>query len=258
MTPADTGKTPNNETQALPSRKDPATRTPPPAEQRPAGLHGEARLVIQTRQAQRLVRGRARQNDRPEIIGLVRFATLVRRIWLAAAEDDPYADGSLIRIHAIMEDVHAALQAAREPVEALLQTREGIEIPVAQSLSPIHVPMQFATPYGYLAAYLIAEYDRLVRTALTARHVGLLDQARSERLIHRGARRVRGVLAAPLAWKYLGISREDCRHNTERARQARERMGELPLEVLEGTQRAPIAPDIRKIAGKQTPPTHDP
>jgi hypothetical protein len=61
-------------------------------DERPGVLCGGAVLTLQTRQAQRLVKGRGYSADKPAIIGLIGFANLVRSVWHGARADDPYAD----------------------------------------------------------------------------------------------------------------------------------------------------------------------
>ena len=66
-------------------------------------------LTLQTRQAQRLVKGRSYSADRPAIIGLIGFANLVRSVWHGARADDPYADWWMLKIHEALEQVKREL-----------------------------------------------------------------------------------------------------------------------------------------------------
>ena len=50
-----------------------------------------------------------------------------------------------------------------------------MEVGVAASRRPYRVHLQFANPYAYQGARLLAQYDHLVCTALTAGHIGLVD-----------------------------------------------------------------------------------
>jgi len=185
----------------LPDNADPAVDYATAAE-RPGTLRGEASLHIQTRQAQRLVYGRRQSRDQAGIIGLVRFGMLMKRIWNAAALDDPYADWFLIRVHEALDAGRTTLRAPRDQVDALLAGVDGVEITVAHSLKPVRVPLRFANPYGYMGAYLIADYDELVCAVLTARHVGLLPRDTAEQMLHRGGRAIRRALLIPTQWKH--------------------------------------------------------
>lgn len=212
----------------------------------PGHLQGTATLVIQTRQAQRLLVGRAPREGKVRMVGLPHFSGLMRAIWVAASQDDPYADWHLVQVQDGIE--HARLELGRwlHQLQERLQSVPGLEIQIAQSASPVRVPLRFATPYGYLGAYLIADYDQLVRAVLTAQHVGVLSRDAGEELSRRGARRVRRVFTTPLGWKPLAIIREEARTNTPRAQRARDQMGELPADILAGTRRARLAPILRK------------
>lgn len=231
----------------LPDNADPAVDYATAA-QRPGTLRGEASLLIQTRQAQRLVYGRRQSKEQPGIVGLVRFGLLTKRIWTSAMLDDPYADWFLIQMHEALEASRETIRAFKRQVDALLQGMEGVDIRIAHSLQPVRVPLQFANPYGYMGAYLIADFDELVRTVLTARHVGLIARDPAEQMLERGGRAVRRTFLIPMGWKHCAISRDDLRHETPRGRTARAAMGELPQDVLEGTRRAGHAPAIHKTA----------
>ncbi len=238
-------------TRALPDNADPAVDYTTAAA-RPGTLRGSASLDIQTRQAQRLVYGRQRTDAKEHIIGLVRFGLNMKRIWNAAARDDPYADWTLLK-------VEAALNAAREIISQLQQATEtrlagaaiGVRIDIAHSLQPVRVPLQFANAYGYMGAYLIADFDQLVCTMLTARHVGLLSREESAKKLHQASRLVRHTFTLSGPWRFTLVTRDDmCANNPKalKAKEAMTSMGEIPQEVLEGTRRAQIAPEIQ-VAG---------
>lgn len=62
----------------------------------PGPLRSESWITLQTRQAQRLVSGRRAENGTPGIVGLTRFASMLRPLWTAARADDPWADWWLL------------------------------------------------------------------------------------------------------------------------------------------------------------------
>ena len=49
------------------------------------------------------------------------------------------------------------------------------------SAKPYRVALNFANPYAYWGAHLIAEFDTTARTVLTAKHVGLISGDLAER-----------------------------------------------------------------------------
>ncbi len=216
---------------------------------RPGTLRGGASLDIQTRQAQRLVYGRRRTDDKEHIVGLVRFGMNMKRIWSAAARDDPFADWTLLQVETALNQARETINTLRQESEAVLSSAAtGVQIDVAHSLEPVRVRLQFANAYGYMGAYLIADFDQLVCTMLTARHVGLIGRDDSARSLHNAARLVRHAFALSALWKFTLVTRNDLRHDTPMALKAREAMagmGGLPQAVLEGTQRAQIAPEIQ-------------
>lgn len=230
---------------ALPDNADPAVDYKTVAE-RPGTLRGDACLVIQTRQAQRLVYGRKQVGQQPGIIGLVRFGMLMKRIWVSAMLDDPYADWYLLQIDDTLETGRVEIRQSRNQLDELLGSARGVEITVAHSLKPARVPLQFANPYGYMGAYLVGDYDELVCAALTARHVGLLSRDHAEQVLQQGGRLIRRAFLLPTQWKHCAVDRTDLEQNNQRAQAARAAMGELPQDVLDGKHRARHAPEIRQ------------
>ena len=228
--------------------------TAEPRNPQPGALRSQAIMELQTRQAQRLVYGRRVGDDRPAIVGLLRFATMLRPIWSGAMGDDPYADWWLIRVERELTQGRELLADLRTHVEKILRSAPAIDIQVAQSLEPSRVDLNFSNPYAFMGAYLLADFDALVRAILTARHVGLMDRDTSERLLHEGGRAVRRAFNAAKGYRFLAVKREDLRQETAKAQHAREVLGSIPVEVLEGELRADHAPEIR---GRDSGPPAD-
>jgi integrating conjugative element protein (TIGR03761 family) len=210
----------------------------------PGALRSQTSIEIQTRRAQALVYGRPAGESKHEIVGLLRFASMLRPVWAGCSNDDPFADWRLVQ-------VERTLEASREHVQSLLaRVTENLRhvpasVAVAQSLAPVRVELAFTCPYAFHGAYLLMEYDTLVRAILTARHVGLMDRKTAEKLLADGARAVRGAYESARGYRYHAIARNDVRQGTARALKAREVMGDLPQPVIAGELRATLAPEIR-------------
>lgn len=252
---AETSKT----TRALPDNADPVVDYTTAAA-KPGMLRGEATLDIQTRQAQRLVYGRRKTEDKEHIVGLVRYGMNMKRIWTSAGRDDPYADWILLQTESALTEARDKINNVRQETEQKLSSVSvGIHIDVAHSIEPVHVPLQFTNAYGYMGAYLIADYDQLVRTILTARHVGILTGDQSTQTLYYTSRMVRRSFAFSSQWKFSLVTRADIRNNTPMAAKAKELMPKikLPTEVIEGTLRAKIAPDIVKASSQLEEPKEE-
>ncbi|WP_077731434.1 PFL_4669 family integrating conjugative element protein [Methylocaldum sp. 14B] len=215
----------------------------------PGALRSEAFLEIQTRQAQRLVHGRESGNDKaPAIIGLLSFGRRMRQLWLSAQFDDPYADWYLLKIEQAIEASRAYMAEKQNVLMQVLDGISGVKIDVAHSLEPIRVSLQFSNPYGYMGAYLIADYDALMRAVLTARHFALIDRDKSQNIIQSAGRGIRHTFNLAAVWRYTGVTREDLRQMNQAAQRARDLMGKLPETILDATCRARVAPNLRRNA----------
>lgn len=216
---------------------------------RPGRILGAAQLKIQTRQAQRLVYGRRRTSDKNQIIGMLQFGFFVQKIWAGATMDDPYADWYLLKIHDALERGRDEIAEMKAEVDHLLSSMPNMRIDIAHSVEPIMIPVQFPNPFGYMGAYLIADYDELVLALLTVRHFGLMDRSNAEKALARGASIVRRTFMSSAGWKNTGAVRADffspSVEGKTRADKAIEAMGECPPKVLDGSLRSSMAPQIR-------------
>lgn len=213
--------------------------------EKPGVLRGQVWLTVQTSQAQQLIHGRAGTADKPAIIGLVGFADRLRVLWLAARRDDPYADWWLIKVHEAIDSNETFSRDRQVELDRHLEQMTGIEVNVAASQYPYRVQLQFANPYAYRAAQLVASYDRLVCTAMTARHIGLLDGAATAQVQQACARKLRALFMIPQGYRLLKIDREAVRMQTGRSNEARQLMGEVPAAILSGERQVPLVP--RKV-----------
>ena len=211
----------------------------------PGALHGGAVLEIQTRETQKLVYGRRPENGKPGWVGLLRFAALVRIAWAGAENDDPWADWRLCQLEEQLLQSREELTAMTRAMRNQLKGVRALRIDLAHALEPARIDLNFSTPYGFMAAYLLADHDEFVRAALTARHVGLVNRDTSARLLHEAGRSVRRAFQSALGYKFTGVTREDVRLGTAKAPRARELMGHLPQEVVDGEMRAEHAPALR-------------
>lgn len=211
----------------------------------PGALRSDTYLMLQTRHSQRLVQGRTMADGKQHIVGLIQFAALSRSIWNGALSDDPYAHWWLVQVHQAIEESAEELRALKTHVHQLLQAIAGVTVSVAESVEPLRIPLTFTNPYGFRGAYLLAHFDELVRTVLTARHVALIDRDTNERLLADGGRHVRRAYNSVLRYRFMGINTDDIRLMTARGKEAEALMGPLPSEVLDGKLRAPHAPDPR-------------
>ncbi len=212
----------------------------------PGALRGSAVLEIQTRETQKLIRGRRPEGGKPGWVGLLRFAALTKVIWTGVQGDDPWADWWLWRVEESLGQSRDEIARMTREIRTRLKGVRALRIDLAQSMAPAEIELNFSTPYGFMAAYLLADHDELVRGVLTARHVGLLNRDTADRLLYSASRAVRRALQAALGYKYLGVTRADARQGTAKAARARDLMGAVPQEVVDGEMRAEHAPPLRQ------------
>ncbi len=216
-------------------------------------LHSELHLVLQTRHAQMLVRGRS-VKDKPLISGLLAFADRLRLVWQAAAEGDPYADWFLVRVHEAISVAEARIDTEMKQLSLQLQSTRTLHIASAEVKEPFRMALRFSTPYAYRAARMLGQFDELVCQAYTARQIALMNDEQCLAVIQACARRIRSVFILPSRFRRLGLTRDNVTDSHPVGQRAEELMGVLPQDILAGERRAPLAPRIRGTHATEIPP----
>jgi integrating conjugative element protein (TIGR03761 family) len=231
---------------------------PGTANMSPGAMQMSAVVKFHSTQSINLFRGRKGDpaNGVRPIIGLARFARQVSLVWSAAVIDDPYADQVLLNIEQAYDAAKVLLDAKEKTMSNLLEGMEDFDITLQASAQPVDITLQFYSPWGFRAALLLRQFDKLVRMALTARHVGLFVESDWKAIVRESARALRHMFNEVDAWVSTGVKREDLRNNTAVAQRALARYTEVKKKyvaidqaVLEGVCRATLSP-VNRILEK--------
>jgi integrating conjugative element protein (TIGR03761 family) len=204
---------------------------------KPGRITAKATIILQTKPAQRLFMNST---------GVTEFSKRVNQIWQAASQDDPYADLFLLRIYDILVQTRRKLAESQEKYkQLLLDAEDGVKLNIGESTKPMEFPLDFRTPYGYMASYMLADFDKLTRLFFTLRQLGLVDGYFSE-VLNEANQWVKDVLNKPSEWQFTGVTRQDMLEKNQRANKAIELMGKISPKIVQGKLRAPHAPVIKK------------
>lgn len=208
-------------------------------------LRSEMALTLHTHHASRIWHGRSPAEGRPGIIGLNGFISIMNKLKRGTEQDDPYSDWWMLRIEEKITDTKTRLQEVREQVDqALADVPSALSLGENLNVQPVRLPLYVSSQLGFMAVYLLADYDDLARRLILAHHTALIDRGMMERWLNDGAHALRSLFSLAQQYKYSGAQRNDFAANNAVARAAREKFGELPQDVLEGTRRSRFAPPL--------------
>jgi integrating conjugative element protein (TIGR03761 family) len=156
----------------------------------------EDTMLLHTKEAFRLFMGRRKDPDGKyqPIIGIKFCAAALRSFWVQTAHDNPYADWALLRASQGLQQYGQELQQMTDTYLGKLRQMEakGLSFSVLKSADPKSVSLQFTSPYGYMLAELVVDYDHAVRVVKTAVRKGRLTDAEGHDVIRSVTRRIRG------------------------------------------------------------------
>ncbi len=213
-------------------------------------LRSAMSLTLHTHHASRIWHGRAPAEDRPGIIGLNGFVSIMNKMKRGAEQDDPYSDWWMLRVEEKLTQTKTALQALREQVDQVLaDVPPALSLGENLNLQPVKLPLFVNAQLGFMAVYLLAEFDDLARKLILAHHTALIDRHTLERWLDGGAHALRSLFSLAQQYRYSGTKRDDFAAKNAAARAALEKFGKVPQDILEGTRRSRFAPPIVRQSG---------
>jgi integrating conjugative element protein (TIGR03761 family) len=213
-------------------------------------LRSAMQLTLHTHHASRIWNGRTAAEGRPGIIGLNGFVAVASRLHRGAEQDDPYSDWWILQIEERLSNTKTHLAAMAEQVSyAFAGVPAELTLSENLNVQPVRLPLFVSSQLGFLAVYLLVDFDKLARQIILAHHIALIDRPQMERWLDEGSHDFRSTFYFAQKYKYCGAQRDDFAANNAVARIARERWGELPQDVLEGTRRSRYAPPIIRRSG---------
>ncbi|MCG7937479.1 MAG: TIGR03761 family integrating conjugative element protein [Candidatus Thiodiazotropha lotti] len=206
----------------------------------PGRLKTKGSVVIHTRSAHDLFYGRRgdRESGVNQIVGLTLFATNANNLSLLCKRDDPYAEAALIKIENLLDDIQRDLSNKIAHLNSILDNMGGVTIDFHESEDPITIPLEFGTPYGYIATRCLSQYDKLVTLAYSAKQAGLIVQSDWHRYVIRTRTKLRRIFHLSNLYRFGGATRDDIAANNAVARAVSEKYGVLSPKILEKELRA--------------------
>ncbi|EPC00566.1 hypothetical protein L861_06410 [Litchfieldella anticariensis FP35 = DSM 16096] len=218
-------------------------------------LRSKIELTLHTHHAVRLWHGRGVESGLPQIIGMRQFLLLAGKIKQNAAKDDPYADYWLLKLDDRLKHARIQLDQRLNQSHTLLEKLPA-ELEVEENLNqqPMRIPVFTGGQHGWLALRLLIDFDRFVREVMLAHHVALIGRRQTDDLIRTGGHVLRSLCASPQKYPgFSGATRDDFAANNAKAREAIEKYGELPQDVLKGIRRSDFAPALFKSGPEPSP-----
>ncbi|MDR3221554.1 MAG: TIGR03761 family integrating conjugative element protein [Candidatus Accumulibacter sp.] len=216
-------------------------------------LRSAMSLTLHTHHASRIWHGRPATEGRPGIVGLNGFVAVMNKMKRGSEQDDPYSDGWMLRIEDKLGETKASLQTLREQVDtALADVPPAFSLGENLNIQPVKLPLFVNAQLGFMAVYLLADYDDLARKLILAHHTALIDRGTLERWLNEGAHALRSLFSLAQQYRYSGATRDDFAAMNAVARAALEKFGALPQEIMDGTRRSRFAPPLIRRGAQNT------
>lgn len=210
-------------------------------------------MSIHTKEAYRLFIGRARDtaNKSYGITSGKKVAAVLRSIWNLSAHDNPYADWVLVQVSERITQLRQEIQGGSTKCEEEFakQRQRGLTLNVLGSRAPVEVELGFRSPYGFMLADLILDYDWYSRQIKTLVQKDRIGDVEGRDTLYQMTKRIRALFESTLPYqKYLlreelaQLSRSDFLPGAnaealKRVAAAVGIFGEVPREIFTGEVR---------------------
>lgn len=208
-------------------------------------LRSSITLTLHTHHAARIWQGRTAREGVHSIMGMAGYIGVTNQIKQAAAQDDPYADWAIVQLEEKLMQAKAGMLELTQQLDRIRQDLPAqIDMGDNLNIHPVTLPLYMGSQLGFLAVYLLTDYDTLVRHTLLAHHTALIGRRDMEAWIDDGAHLLRSLFGQAQRYRHAGVTRDDMAANNARALAAIERMGLPPTDILEGHRRSQFSPPI--------------
>jgi integrating conjugative element protein (TIGR03761 family) len=208
-------------------------------------LRSSITLTLHTHHAARIWHGRSAREGVHSIMGMAGYISVTNLMKQTAAQDDPYADWAIVQLE---EKLLRAKTGMLELAQQLDRIKQDLPPQVDMSdnlnIHPVTLPLFIGSQLGFLAVYLLTDYDTLVRRTLLAHHTALIGRGDMEAWIDDGAHLLRSLFGHAQRYRNTGVTRDDMAANNARALAAIDKWGLPPMDILEGHRRSQFAPPI--------------
>ncbi len=204
------------------------------------------KIEIHTKHASRVWKGRKKSEEKESIIGIPRFAEIMRSMEGAIREDDPYADYWFHEVEKKIADVKSHIEETKREVDEFISEKvpPGMSVSDNMSQEPLIIDLRIRSKLAFQLVYCLMDFDKLASKILLGNHIAIIDNGTKEKLTSHAERLMRGAMSLAYKWRYSGVTRDDMVANNAKARKVIETMGECPDEYLTGELRSSLAPEL--------------
>jgi len=169
-------------------------------------------MTLHTAEAMRLFMGTAVPPGGTgyPMAGGKRVAAALRGLWSLSSNDNPYADWSLIDIGDRIAEARQHIAADQKRILSKLDETKakGLDYSIVQSRSPSVVQLGFTSPYGFMVAMLIIDFDFFTRVVKSAQRRDLLSSKEGHELLQSIKHRCRSTFERALRFQRVLSAKE--------------------------------------------------
>lgn len=216
---------------------------------KPGALQSSLSMLLHTWYAIRLWEGRRRDDDnsRHEIISMPQVIARAGIAFRDSAADNPYADAVLVKMEEAIKAASDKIQGYVSVLDSTLSDiPKGVTLSDVESSQPLNIQVYSRSPLGYRCVWLLVGYDQLAMKAFQAFHYGLISRTQRDTWLNNGGHAIRKVYGAIQHYRTVAVNRDDIRNQTERGKEAVQRLGEPDPDIFSGKTRSSFSPLLEK------------
>lgn len=219
-------------------------------------LRSTITIELHTHRATQIWQGRrgVLEEEIYPIIGMQRFLGIMEMLRRDAAQDNPYADMWMLvmeeRLLGARQEMNRLIEEARQVFKSVPDT---ITVDDCYSIEPVTLPLFASTQLGYIAVYLLTDFDALARKVLQAHHIAIITRAEYDDWFLRGSRMIRSIFSLAQRYPRVPVTRQDFIDSHIRAHEAEKQFGPVPPDILDGSRHSQYAPPLQRLSLSQLP-----
>lgn len=157
-------------------------------------------LLLYTRLAQSLFKGSWRHGK----MGLLQFAHLMAVLSKAAKENDAHASELILKTEQALVEIREKLKVIEQTLTDQFSNLRNIQVTHSSNDEPLPFSLRFATPFGFMGAYLLSDADHIFRQMRMCKRMGLLLP--KDLTVNKIVNYLQTVFAMPKYWRSIDMT----------------------------------------------------
>lgn len=219
-------------------------------------VRSELQMRLDTSFAINLWTGLSSKPGKFPVISFPQYFHILKGMVSDSLLDNPFADEKLYLIERLISTALEQVVICRQRLAVQISDSfdDAFSCSYMRVEDPLLIDVYSSSPLGYRSAFLLAQYDSLVKQLLTAHRYGIITHSERHAILSEMKVAIRRPMNESRRYKRFDVTRQDAVDQSPKWLKALEYFKKVDPEVMDGRKRCSYSPPLSSASqapGKQ-------